>query len=161
MLEVRDGPLAIDPQLDGPLQVRGNLEITSGTGRVVARVSTARLCRCGGSNNKPFCDGTHARSRLPLGSLRSAEFLPRSRRETPRNARELLAADDLVDAEPRLQAPAHRGHERAAAGRERAVDVAAADARAREHVVEHALDRDEVLLDPAVERLLASPAGRA
>jgi CDGSH-type Zn-finger protein/uncharacterized Fe-S cluster protein YjdI len=61
MLAVRNGPLAIDPQLDGPLQVRGNLEITSGTGRVVARVVQARLCRCGGSNTKPFCDGTHAR----------------------------------------------------------------------------------------------------
>jgi CDGSH-type Zn-finger protein/uncharacterized Fe-S cluster protein YjdI len=61
MLEVRDGLLQIDPELDGPLQVRGNLEITSGTGRVVARVQQARLCRCGGSSNKPFCDGTHAR----------------------------------------------------------------------------------------------------
>ena len=61
MLAVRDGPLAIDPQPDGPLQVRGNLEITSGTGRVVARVIQAKLCRCGGSNTKPFCDGTHAR----------------------------------------------------------------------------------------------------
>ena len=61
MLPVRDGVLAIDPQVDGPLQVRGNLEITSGTGRVVARITTARLCRCGGSSSKPFCDGTHAR----------------------------------------------------------------------------------------------------
>jgi CDGSH-type Zn-finger protein/uncharacterized Fe-S cluster protein YjdI len=61
MLPVRDGPLRIEPQVDGPLQVRGNLEITSGTGRVVARVVQARLCRCGGSSNKPFCDGTHAR----------------------------------------------------------------------------------------------------
>lgn len=61
MLAVRDGPLDIDPQLDGPLQIRGNLEITSGTGRVVARVQQARLCRCGGSSTKPFCDGTHAR----------------------------------------------------------------------------------------------------
>jgi CDGSH-type Zn-finger protein/uncharacterized Fe-S cluster protein YjdI len=61
MLPVRDGVLAIDPQADGPLQVRGNLEITSGTGRVVARVTAARLCRCGGSSTKPFCDGTHAR----------------------------------------------------------------------------------------------------
>jgi CDGSH-type Zn-finger protein/uncharacterized Fe-S cluster protein YjdI len=61
MLAVRDGPLAIDPQTDGPLQVRGNLEITSGTGRVVARVASARLCRCGASNNKPFCDGSHVR----------------------------------------------------------------------------------------------------
>jgi CDGSH-type Zn-finger protein/uncharacterized Fe-S cluster protein YjdI len=61
MLAVRDGALAIDPQLDGPLRVKGNLEITSGTGRVVARVTTTYLCRCGGSANKPFCDGTHAR----------------------------------------------------------------------------------------------------
>jgi CDGSH-type Zn-finger protein/uncharacterized Fe-S cluster protein YjdI len=61
MLEARDGVLAIDPQTDGPLQIRGNLEITSGTGRVVARVQQAKLCRCGGSNSKPFCDGTHAK----------------------------------------------------------------------------------------------------
>jgi CDGSH-type Zn-finger protein/uncharacterized Fe-S cluster protein YjdI len=61
MLAVRDGPLQIDPQVNGPLQVRGNLEITSGTGRMVARVTSARLCRCGGSSNKPFCDGTHSR----------------------------------------------------------------------------------------------------
>ena len=60
-LAARDGPLAIDPELDGPLQVRGNLEITSGTGRRVACVTQARLCRCGGSATKPFCDGTHAR----------------------------------------------------------------------------------------------------
>jgi CDGSH-type Zn-finger protein len=61
MLPVRDGVLSVDPQPDGPLQIRGNLEITSGTGRVVARVTAARLCRCGGSATKPFCDGTHAR----------------------------------------------------------------------------------------------------
>jgi CDGSH-type Zn-finger protein/uncharacterized Fe-S cluster protein YjdI len=61
MLPVRDGVLAIDPQPNGPLAVSGNLEITSGTGRVVARVTGARLCRCGGSASKPFCDGTHAR----------------------------------------------------------------------------------------------------
>ena len=61
MLAVRNGPLSVEPQTDGPLQVRGNLEIISGTGRVVARVQQARLCRCGGSANKPYCDGTHAR----------------------------------------------------------------------------------------------------
>jgi CDGSH-type Zn-finger protein/uncharacterized Fe-S cluster protein YjdI len=64
MLPVRDGILAVDPQPDGPLQVRGNLEIVSGTGRVIARVTNARLCRCGGSATKPFCDGTHARIRF-------------------------------------------------------------------------------------------------
>jgi CDGSH-type Zn-finger protein/uncharacterized Fe-S cluster protein YjdI len=62
MLPVRDGPLAITPTTDGPLQVRGNMEIISGTGRVVARLESARLCRCGASNTKPFCDGSHERS---------------------------------------------------------------------------------------------------
>jgi CDGSH-type Zn-finger protein/uncharacterized Fe-S cluster protein YjdI len=61
MLAVRDGELAVDPERDGPYKVRGNLEIISGTGRVVARVQTARLCRCGHSNTKPFCDNTHQR----------------------------------------------------------------------------------------------------
>ena len=41
-LPVRDGPLLIDPQVDGPLQVRGHLAITSGTGRVVARASSGQ-----------------------------------------------------------------------------------------------------------------------
>jgi CDGSH-type Zn-finger protein/uncharacterized Fe-S cluster protein YjdI len=60
-LETRDGTLHITPLADGPLQVVGSLEICSGTGRTVSRIENARLCRCGGSGNKPFCDGTHAR----------------------------------------------------------------------------------------------------
>ena len=58
-LAARGGPLAIDPQTNGPLIVTGNLEICAGTGRTVDRVSSVRLCRCGGSANKPFCDNTH------------------------------------------------------------------------------------------------------
>ncbi len=61
MLPVRNGPLRVEPEKNGPLVVNGNLEIVSGTGRVVSRVTAARLCRCGASQNKPFCDGTHAR----------------------------------------------------------------------------------------------------
>jgi len=61
MLAVRDGPIEIAPQTDGPLMVRGNMEIVSGTGRMVARIQAARFCRCGHSNTKPFCDGTHVK----------------------------------------------------------------------------------------------------
>ncbi len=60
-LAVRDGPLTIAPETDGPLQVSGSIEIVSGTGRTIDRVTRARLCRCGGSRTKPFCDGTHKR----------------------------------------------------------------------------------------------------
>ena len=58
-LAVRSGPLAITPLANGPLHVQGNLEICAGTGRTVARITEARLCRCGQSKNKPFCDGSH------------------------------------------------------------------------------------------------------
>ncbi|MDP9045516.1 MAG: CDGSH iron-sulfur domain-containing protein [Pseudomonadota bacterium] len=58
-LQARDGPLQVDPQRNGPLRVTGNLEVCSGTGRVVRRVTQARLCRCGQSRTKPFCDNSH------------------------------------------------------------------------------------------------------
>lgn len=61
-LAVRGGTLVIDPQQDGPLAVSGNLEICTGTGRTMDRVTSTWLCRCGGSANKPFCDGTHRRN---------------------------------------------------------------------------------------------------
>ncbi|UDF04877.1 ferritin-like domain-containing protein [Asticcacaulis sp. AND118] len=58
-LAIRNGPLQVDPQRNGPLRLTGNLEICAGTGRVVKRVEGALLCRCGQSNAKPFCDGSH------------------------------------------------------------------------------------------------------
>ncbi len=58
-LAARDGPLAVTPLKNGPLRVQGNLEVCAGTGRVVARVTEAKLCRCGQSKNKPFCDLSH------------------------------------------------------------------------------------------------------
>jgi CDGSH-type Zn-finger protein/uncharacterized Fe-S cluster protein YjdI len=60
-LATRDGALQIDPQMNGPLKVCGNLEIISGTGRMVTRLTNTFLCRCGHSQNKPFCDGSHAK----------------------------------------------------------------------------------------------------
>jgi CDGSH-type Zn-finger protein/uncharacterized Fe-S cluster protein YjdI len=60
-LEQRGGKLAVTPVKDGPLNVRGPVEICCGSGRTVNRTQNARLCRCGGSSNKPYCDGTHAR----------------------------------------------------------------------------------------------------
>jgi CDGSH-type Zn-finger protein/uncharacterized Fe-S cluster protein YjdI len=58
-LAVRDGPLTVTPTRNGPLEVRGNLEVVSGTGRTVARLTKTWLCRCGGSKKKPYCDGSH------------------------------------------------------------------------------------------------------
>ncbi|MGC3962901.1 MAG: CDGSH iron-sulfur domain-containing protein [Rhodocyclaceae bacterium] len=60
-LAVRDGALHVDPVPNGPLHVTGNLEIVSGTGKTINRVTETWLCRCGHSANKPYCDGSHAK----------------------------------------------------------------------------------------------------
>jgi len=61
-LAQRGGALQIAAKPNGPLEVIGSLEICSGTGRTVLRTQKTYLCRCGGSANKPFCDGTHKRN---------------------------------------------------------------------------------------------------
>lgn len=53
------GALEVTPLPNGPLKVAGTHEVTCGTGRALKRGDTAFLCRCGASENKPFCDGTH------------------------------------------------------------------------------------------------------
>ena len=54
-----DGRLRITPTADGPLELRGPLTVRSADGRVALEGGRATLCRCGGSRNKPFCDGSH------------------------------------------------------------------------------------------------------
>lgn len=60
-LATRDGPLRITATKNGPLKIEGSLEIVSGTGTTLAKTAKTWLCRCGHSQNKPFCDGTHAK----------------------------------------------------------------------------------------------------
>jgi len=43
----------------GALWVKGKVEIESGGGKKYEVRNRVTLCRCGQSNNKPFCDGTH------------------------------------------------------------------------------------------------------
>jgi len=51
-------PLRITATVDGPLQCRGPLTLRDHAG-TTAFVDAVYLCRCGGSTNKPYCDGTH------------------------------------------------------------------------------------------------------
>jgi CDGSH-type Zn-finger protein/uncharacterized Fe-S cluster protein YjdI len=52
--------LSITSTVNGPLLLRGRAEIQSADSETVYRGSKSVLCRCGYSNNKPFCDGSHA-----------------------------------------------------------------------------------------------------
>ena len=44
---------------NGPLKIKGDLEIQLASGEIVAKEGTTGFCRCGVSENKPFCDGSH------------------------------------------------------------------------------------------------------
>ena len=44
---------------DGPYAVVGNVALTGQAADDLSASECYTLCRCGGSKNKPFCDGTH------------------------------------------------------------------------------------------------------
>jgi uncharacterized Fe-S cluster protein YjdI len=47
---------------DGPLLLSGGVRVLDAEGTVLYEGEKAALCRCGGSSNKPFCDGTHKKN---------------------------------------------------------------------------------------------------
>ena len=52
----------IAPVADGPLYVRGCVQLRSADGNVIVDDMRLALCRCGQSRNKPFCDNSHRSS---------------------------------------------------------------------------------------------------
>lgn len=55
----RGGKLNIRLRQDGPLKFTGNMRIIASSGRVAWQGDETALCRCGASEKKPFCDGSH------------------------------------------------------------------------------------------------------
>jgi CDGSH-type Zn-finger protein/uncharacterized Fe-S cluster protein YjdI len=56
---LRGGTLRVRPEPNGPLEIEGAFTIASADRRTMLQGSRARLCRCGNSRTKPFCDGSH------------------------------------------------------------------------------------------------------
>jgi CDGSH-type Zn-finger protein len=54
------GP-TISPSKNGPYIVKKLTRLTNSKGEVIETKEVIALCRCGGSSNKPFCDGTHSK----------------------------------------------------------------------------------------------------
>ncbi|MGH2754131.1 MAG: (4Fe-4S)-binding protein [Actinomycetota bacterium] len=57
--EVAEEPAAVEIRPNGPLYVRGRVRVMTPTGEVLADETRLALCRCGASQNKPFCDNSH------------------------------------------------------------------------------------------------------
>jgi CDGSH-type Zn-finger protein len=69
-----DPRVSVTPCKDGPLLVRGDIELRTQDGhRIETNRKTIALCRCGRSATKPFCDGSH----------KAAEFRAASEPEIP------------------------------------------------------------------------------
>jgi CDGSH-type Zn-finger protein len=61
---------------NGPLRIEGEFEICDPTGTCfgLAGRTVISLCRCGHSENKPFCDGAH--NRMGFSHQATARELP-------------------------------------------------------------------------------------
>jgi len=60
---------------NGPLKIMGGVAcVDEASGEPVpgGDAPTIFLCRCGGSSNKPFCDGTHKRNGF-VGTMAASE----------------------------------------------------------------------------------------
>jgi CDGSH-type Zn-finger protein len=62
--------------VSGPLAVRGGIQVIAADGFDYEPRERQTLCRCGRSNNKPFCDGTHASVRFHDGYRATADGSP-------------------------------------------------------------------------------------
>ncbi|RIV24844.1 hypothetical protein DYU11_05855 [Fibrisoma montanum] len=51
----------VEPLPNGPLLVYGNLRIKDAEGHETLKHNVTAFCRCGSSNNKPYCDGSHVK----------------------------------------------------------------------------------------------------
>jgi CDGSH-type Zn-finger protein len=58
-----EDPVNIVCNPNGPLRISGNFVIKDAEGRDfdLSGRTVISLCRCGHSDNKPFCDGSHGR----------------------------------------------------------------------------------------------------
>ncbi len=54
-------PAVVQVSPNGPLVVTGEIVIKHRDGSEEKRAAKTSLCRCGQSNNKPFCDGSHTK----------------------------------------------------------------------------------------------------
>jgi CDGSH-type Zn-finger protein len=69
-------PTKITCQHNGPIRIEGEFEIQdpAGTAFGLAGRTVISLCRCGHSENKPFCDGSH--NRVGFSNTVTARELP-------------------------------------------------------------------------------------
>jgi uncharacterized Fe-S cluster protein YjdI len=57
--EIQDANAEARVMEDGPLVIKGSFVLLDTEGKELQHLKMSSLCRCGASNNLPYCDGTH------------------------------------------------------------------------------------------------------
>lgn len=57
--EPPESPTKVQPLPNGPLLIRGDVQVIDTEGNITRTATRIVLCRCGQSNNKPYCDLSH------------------------------------------------------------------------------------------------------
>jgi uncharacterized Fe-S cluster protein YjdI len=57
-----DEETIVETMANGPLLVYGNVSVKDSSGNIARKHNVTAFCRCGGSTNKPYCDGSHKRN---------------------------------------------------------------------------------------------------
>ncbi len=61
-IPVATGSTIVEVLPNGPLLVHGDITVKDAAGQEITRQQRTAFCRCGASGNKPYCDGSHART---------------------------------------------------------------------------------------------------
>ncbi len=85
----------------GPYMVEDGIPIYDHQGNPIAATGVYYMCRCGGSSNKPFCDGTHNRN-----NFNGQEF---ASRDTAADRRDTYVGDGVTIYDDRSRC-AHAGN---------------------------------------------------
>lgn len=61
-VEIQEPSTRVQIMQNGPALITGDFVIKDINGNKLPKANTIAICRCGHSNNMPFCDGSHNRS---------------------------------------------------------------------------------------------------
>jgi CDGSH-type Zn-finger protein len=73
-----DDGVSVEVRQNGPIVITGTVTVTLADGSVQETSERVFLCRCGGSSNKPYCDGTHKHN-----GFRAAGVVPPRKPDRP------------------------------------------------------------------------------
>ncbi|MBI3067647.1 MAG: CDGSH iron-sulfur domain-containing protein [Betaproteobacteria bacterium] len=106
--------IALEP--DGPLCLRGAIELLAGDGTLIARETRVALCRCRASEYKPYCDGCHTKAGFhDAGTIRTLQVKSNAAAARPGLAVTIIpdgplharGTFEIVEAQSGVAYPAH------------------------------------------------------